>query len=190
MKRVLTSLCLVMLVMGAAACTPAPPPAPAPPPPSTAIRDSIAGPYNTVKGYITKALPLVPDNRLNFRPTPDVRSLGQLFGHVADANYLFCGVVAGSRPEGTGKAEELKTKAELSKALADSFAYCDKALDSLNDQTGAAAVTIEFINNMPSTKLGVMAFNSAHDWEHYGNIVTYLRLNKIVPPSSAPSGSQ
>ena len=186
MKRLFTGFCLVV---SAVACTPAPPPAPAPPP-STAIRDSIRGPYNTVKDDITKSLPLVPDNRLDFRPTPAVRSLGQLFGHVADANYLFCGVVAGSRPEGTGKAEELKTKAELAKALADSFAFCDQAFDSLNDQTGGAAVTIDFINNMPSTKLGVLAFNSAHDWEHYGNIVTYLRLNKIVPPSTAASGGQ
>ncbi len=90
----------------------------------------------------------------------------------------------------TGSAEELKTKAELSKALADSFAFCDGAFENLNDQTGAAAVTIEFINNMPSTKLGMLAFNSAHDWEHYGNIVTYLRLNKIVPPSTAAQGGQ
>jgi uncharacterized damage-inducible protein DinB len=187
MKHLFTTLCLVV---GAAAWTQALPP-PQTPPPSTAIRDSIRGPYNAVRDNITKSLPLVPDTLLNFRPTPAVRSLGQLFGHVADANYLFCSVATGTKPAGmAGSAEELKTKAELSKALADSFAFCDGAFESVNDQTGAAAVTIAFINNLPSTKLGVLAFNSAHDWEHYGNIVTYLRLNKIVPPSTAASGGQ
>jgi uncharacterized damage-inducible protein DinB len=181
MKRVLVGLCAAAL---SAACAPAPAPAPEPPPPSNAIRDSLRGPYNAVKDNITKSLPLVPDNRLNFQPTPQVRSMRELFGHVANANYLFCGVSSGEKPAAAGNAEELKTRDELTRALADSFAFCDRAFDALNDQTGAEAVTIDFINNMPSTKLGVLAFNTAHNWEHYGNIVTYLRLNRIVPPSS------
>lgn len=182
MRRFAAALFAVTLGAG---CAPAPPPAPEPPPPTTTLRDSLRGPYEGVKGNILKSLQLVPDNRLGFRPTPEVRTLGQLFGHVADANYLFCGVSTGSAPEGSGGAEQLKTKAELAKALEASFAFCDSAFDALNDQTGNEGVTIGFINNMPSTKLGVLAFNTAHDWEHYGNIVTYLRMNKIVPPSSA-----
>jgi uncharacterized damage-inducible protein DinB len=152
---------------------------------SNALRDSIRGPYTAVKGNIIKSLELVPEATLTFRPTPDVRTLGQLFGHVANANYLFCSVSTGSKPATSANAEQLKTKAELAKALADSFAFCDSAFDAVTDQNAGQAVTIGFINNMPSTKLGVLAFNSAHDWEHYGNIVTYLRMNKIVPPSSA-----
>jgi uncharacterized damage-inducible protein DinB len=77
------------------------------------------------------------------------------------------------------------TKADIQKALADSFAFCDRAFAAVDDASGAEAVTIAMMN-MPTTKLGVLGFATAHQFEHYGNLVTYLRLNKMVPPSSQP----
>jgi uncharacterized damage-inducible protein DinB len=140
-------------------------------------------PYSAVKGYITKAADQVPENLYGFRPTPDVRTLGQVFGHVADSNYQFCSAALGEKPPVEGVEKSATTKADLVKALAASFAYCDKAFAGLNDANAMAAV--DFFGK-PMARLPVLSWNTAHDFEHYGNIVTYMRLNKMVPPSSQP----
>ena len=77
------------------------------------------------------------------------------------------------------------TKAALSKALNDSIAYCDTVIAGMADARGME-VTKFFTG--PSTRFGVLAFNTAHAYEHYGNLVTYMRLKSIVPPSSEKSG--
>jgi len=143
--------------------------------------------YGIVKGYITKAAEKMPEENYAFKPTPDVRSFGQLVGHVADANFGFCSAATGEKPPmggfagGTSVEKTMTTKADLMKALADSFAYCDKAHDSMTDAGAAASVKL-FGNELP--KLSVLEFNTHHDFEHYGNMVTYMRLKGIVPPSS------
>jgi uncharacterized damage-inducible protein DinB len=178
-----------VLVLAAAGCAqPAPPPAP--PPPSTAIVDAAKTQYEIAKGYLTRALEQVPEAKLSYRATPDVRTFAQLFAHVADANYMFCSYSRGEpSPSGMGEVEKTKTtKADIQKALADSFAYCDRAFAGLNDTSGAAGVTLEALNNMKTTRLGALTFNTMHDFEHYGNVVTYMRLNKMVPPSSQRQG--
>jgi uncharacterized damage-inducible protein DinB len=148
-------------------------------------------PYDIIKGNITKAAAKMPEEHYAFKPTPDVRSFGQLVGHIADANYGFCAVVLGETPpeggfDGKNSIEKTKTtKADLEKALAASFAYCDKVHAGMTDAGGAAMVKF-FLGEMP--KLSTLQFNTSHDWEHYGNIVTYMRLNNLVPPSSAPRG--
>ena len=143
--------------------------------------------YDIVKGYITRAAEKMPDADYSFKPTPDVRSFGQLVGHIADASFGFCSAVAGEKPPMggfDGSLEKSKTtKADLQKALADAFAYCDKAYSGVTDAGGTAMVK-GFWGELP--KLSVLDFNTAHDFEHYGNIVTYLRLKNIVPPSSEP----
>lgn len=142
-------------------------------------------PYDIIKGNITKAAAKVPEDQYSFKPTPDVRSFGQLVAHVADANYGFCAVVLGEKPPDGGFERPIEktktTKADLEKALAASFAYCDKAHDGMTDAGGVAMVKF-FLGEMP--KLSVLQFNTSHDWEHYGNIVTYMRLKGLVPPSS------
>lgn len=151
---------------------------------STAITDSLKGPFTMVKGNITRAAEQVPEAQYAYQPTKEVRTFGQLVGHIADANYMFCALASGEKTPAASVEQTMKTKAELQKALAASFDFCDRAFAGLNDQTGAAEATIAAINNLKSTKLGVLALNTAHDMEHYGNMVTYMRMNKMVPPSS------
>lgn len=143
--------------------------------------------YDIMKGYLTRAAEKMPEEHYAFKPTPDVRSFGQLVGHVADANFGFCSVAAGEKPpmggfDGTNSLEKSKTsKADLQKALADSFAYCDKVHGGMTDVAGAATVKM-FAGEM--AKLSVLEFNTHHDFEHYGNMVTYMRIKGLVPPSS------
>ena len=74
-----------------------------------------------------------------------------------------------------------KTKAAIVSALNEAFAYCDAAYAKMTD---ASAAEIVSLFGMKSTRLGLMDFNTAHNMEHYGNLVTYMRLKNIVPPSS------
>jgi uncharacterized damage-inducible protein DinB len=116
-----------------------------------------------------------------FKPTPEVRSFGQLIGHVADSNYMICGAAAGEKPGAGGVEKTATTKVALQKALAESFAYCDKIYADMTDAKGMEMANF-FGSQQP--KLAVLAFNTSHDYEHYGNIVTYMRLKGMVPPSS------
>jgi uncharacterized damage-inducible protein DinB len=144
--------------------------------------------YSMIKNYVTKAAAKMPEENYGFKPTPEVRSFGQLIGHVADANYGICAIAAGEKPPAGGFAdpansiEKTKTaKADLEKALAGSYEYCDKVQAGMTDATGAQMVKM-FGMEMP--KLSVFEFNTHHNSEHYGNIVTYMRLKGLVPPSS------
>jgi uncharacterized damage-inducible protein DinB len=148
--------------------------------------DSARAGYDVVKGYLLKAAAQVPEEHYAFQPTKDVRTLGALFAHVADANFMICGMASGEKPTMSGIEKSKTSKADLEAALAASFKFCDAAWDSIK---GARAdESAKFFLPGSHTRLGVMGFNTAHDFEHYGNIVTYMRIKGLVPPSSAPRG--
>jgi len=137
--------------------------------------------YARVKTILVGSAEKMPEENYNFKPTEAVRSYGQIVGHVADAQYMFCSVALGEKNPGL-KIEQTKTsKADLVAALKDAVAYCDKAYESMTDASGSQMVKL-FDLDMP--KLGVLNVNNMHDMEHYGNLVTYMRLKNIVPPTS------
>ena len=140
--------------------------------------------YNYIKADLVKASEKMPEENYSFKPTPEVRSFGQIVGHVADAQYLFCSTVLadGAKPPGIEKSKT--SKADLVKALKDAFAYCDKAYDGMTD--ARAAEIVKFFGQRDLAKLTVLSINNAHNDEHYGNIVTYMRIKGLVPPSSEP----
>jgi uncharacterized damage-inducible protein DinB len=127
----------------------------------------------------------MPEAKLSYKPTEGVRTYGQLLAHIADAQYGFCGAVKGTPTQKGIEKSNLKTAADLKKALNEAFAFCDSAYEGLTD--AASAATISFYGQNP-TKLAVLSFNTAHTMEHYGNLVTYMRMNSIVPPSSENQG--
>jgi uncharacterized damage-inducible protein DinB len=126
----------------------------------------------------------MPEENYSFKPTPAVRSFGQLIAHVADSQYEFCGPVKGEQ-KSPDIEKTVTGKAELISALQTAFAYCDAVYDSLTD--AHAADKIKFFGGN-RTKLGTLNFNTAHADEHYGNIVTYMRMKGLVPPSSESGG--
>jgi len=132
---------------------------------------------------IMASLDKVTDELWSFQPTKDVRTFGQLFAHIADGQYEFCGVAAEGKVVDKGIEKTAKTKPEIAAALKQAFQYCETAYANLTD--AKAAETVKFFT-MTITRLGAMDFNTAHNMEHYGNLVTYMRLKNIVPPSSAP----
>lgn len=138
--------------------------------------------YDMIKVNLAKTAEMVPENLYSFKPTPEVRSFADLFGHLADAQFGMCAAASGMKPTMSGIEKTMKTKAELTKALDAAIAFCDEAFASMTDAKGAESV--KFYTG-PTPRLWVLAFNTSHANEHYGNLVTYLRLNKMVPPSSA-----
>ena len=141
------------------------------------------GLYSMAKNNVTRAAEKMPEDNFAFKPVPEVRSFGQLLGHIADSNYTFCSAALGEAAPPHAVEKEKTTKADLVQALKESFTYCDKAYDTLTD--AAAAQKVKFFGS-ERPRLGVLDFNVVHDYEHYGNLVTYLRLKGIVPPSSEP----
>ena len=139
--------------------------------------------YSMVSGSLVKAAEKMPEDQYSFKPTPDVRSFGQLVGHIADAQFGFCSAVSGEKTP-SEKIEKTKTsKADLVQGLKDGVAFCDKVYSGMNDTQ--AAEMVKFFGH-DSAKLTVLSLNTAHADEHYGNMVTYLRLKGIVPPTSEP----
>ena len=141
------------------------------------------GIYTGLKGILLRSAEKMPEENYGFKPTEAVRSYGQILGHVADAQYLFCSIALGENNPAP-KIEQTKTsKADLIAALKDAFAYCDKAYDGMTDTSATQTVKL-FGGDTP--KLGVLTVNNLHSVEHYGNLITYMRLKNIIPPTSEP----
>ena len=139
--------------------------------------------YAISKNDVLRSVDKIREEMWSFQPTKEVRTVAQLFAHIADAQYEFCGVVAEGKSVSKDIEKTRKTKDEIVPALKEAFAYCDAAYDKMTD---AGAADLVGFMGMRITKLGAMDFNTAHNMEHYGNLVTYMRINGIVPPSSEP----
>ena len=138
------------------------------------------GLYTTVKGYILKSADKMPESNYAFKPSPEVRNYGAVLGHLADDQYFFCSAAKGEKKD-TQIEKEVTTKADLVEALKAAFAYCDPVYDGLTD---AAGPTMMKFGRGERSLSGILNFNVAHDFEHYGNLITYLRIKGLVPPSS------
>jgi len=134
-----------------------------------------------VTAWIERAAEKMPEEQYAFKPDPAVRSFGQILGHIADADYLFCSGVLGEKNPSPGIEKTKTTKAELISALREAFTYCNRAYDALTD---ANANELVKAMGQERNKLGVLWFNASHNLEHYGNLVVYMRLKGITPPSS------
>jgi uncharacterized damage-inducible protein DinB len=139
--------------------------------------------YGSAKNNIIRSAEKIPENLWSFQPTPEVRTIAQLFAHIADGQYEFCGAGSEGKAIDKGIEKTAKTREAIMAALKESFAYCDAAYDKINNAN--AAEMIDFFGRR-ATRIGIMDFNITHTMEHYGNLVTYMRIKNIVPPSSEP----
>jgi uncharacterized damage-inducible protein DinB len=143
--------------------------------------------YAGVKKILLQSAEKMSEENYAFKPAEAVRSYGQIIGHVADAQYMFCSAVLGEKNPAL-KIEKTKTsKADLIAALKDAFAYCDEAYDGMTD---ASAVEMVKLMGGDTPKLSGLSVNNVHTIEHYGNMVTYMRIKNVVPPTSDPEFMQ
>ncbi|HVF59611.1 MAG TPA: DinB family protein [Thermoanaerobaculia bacterium] len=134
-----------------------------------------------MKGVFTKSAEQMSEEDYAFKPTPEVRSFGQLLAHVADTNYSFCAAAKGEPQPVSGLEKSKTTRADIQKAVAESFTYCDGAYAGMTD---AKARTMVQFGGKPRPALAILLFRTHHAALHYGNVVTYMRLRGKVPPTS------
>ena len=147
----------------------------------------------TISRNLAEAAQDMPAADYAFRPTPQVRTFGQLIGHLTEANYFFCSQAAGKKYPVTTNYEQITDKATLVKDLNDSLAYCDAVYQATTDANFVHPVKVSYGTGSASSNSvrgAVLMFNTAHNNEHYGNIVVYMRLKGLVPPSTARAQQQ
>ncbi|HYL75092.1 MAG TPA: DinB family protein [Bryobacteraceae bacterium] len=139
--------------------------------------------YMNVRNNVMRSAEKMPEADYAFKPTPEVRSFAEQIAHIADDQYNICSGAKGETRNASYTAIEssLTKKADLVPALKKAFEYCDGAFASMTDAAGAEMAKG---TQMRMPRLGVLMFNTSHTWLHYGNIIVYLRLKGLVPPSS------
>jgi uncharacterized damage-inducible protein DinB len=170
-----TVLSLVFLLLVAAVWAQSPAPV------SNPLSAATKSMYEMARNNILKSAEKMAEGDYSFRPVETVMTFRQLLIHVAEANVMVAGnATAEEKPKVTADKEKA-TKAEVIAALKASFAFTDKLYDGLTD-----ARALELVD-MWKTKRPVayvLSFNVVHNYEHYGNLVTYMRIKGLVPPSS------
>ncbi|MBI3646316.1 MAG: DinB family protein [Acidobacteriales bacterium] len=137
--------------------------------------------FNVVRRNLEASADVMPAEKYSFRLTEGQMTFAEWLIHSTQRNYSDCAALKGeSTPEAERQAAKLKEKAEVSKALKDSFAYCAGALETMDDQKAISSdpVSYAFLHLV------------VHNNEIYGNIVGYLRASGIVPPSTAARAAQ
>jgi len=146
------------------------------------VSASIRAQYGPVKANIIASAEQMPAEDYDFQPTPEVRTFGQLIGHLAFAQFSICSGLVGEASPRPGNLEaQLTTKAELVEAITEAFKFCDSAYADATDATLGDEVA--FFGST-SVRHYPLTYALVHANEHYGNIVTYMRLKGMVPPSS------
>src|ERR1700744_5311582 len=131
---------------------------------------------SNMQDKIMKAADAMPESRYSYRPTKDVRSFGEIVTHLADISYIVCSNAQGEAPPGPAGAKA--SKPEIWASLKGAFAYCDGVYSGFTDaHLNAPADFFGFKTN----KMFLLTQVGNHDALHYGNLVTYLRLNGLVP---------
>src|SRR5262245_6805285 len=146
--------------------------------------------HATIRQNLAQAAEAMPAEDYAFKATPEVRTFGQLVGHVVNANFFFCSQAAGEKSPATRNYEQVTDKAALVAAIKESLAFCDKVYDGTTDTTFNQAVKMPPGAGNAATETvrgAVLIFNTTHNNEHYGNLVVYMRLKGHVPPSTASS---
>ena len=164
--------------------------------PAPSISNVIDREISLVEKEFVDAADAMPEDKFNFSPTglniqgsdyKGVRTFAEEVKHVATANYMFWGAITGdpmpAGVKGPNGPDDIKTKAEIMKYLKDSYTLGHKAAAMLNSENVVGTVTI-MMSPKPVSRLFVSTFAVAHAFDHYGQMVEYLRMNGIVPPAS------
>ena len=194
MKKLTLLLLTLVFATSAFAQTPAAAkPAPPPPPTMAQILD------RELTGVEHEVVPLaeaMPADKYDFKPSgegfKDVRTFKQQIGHIAAVLHIFAAPLIGEeaatgltdKDELNGPAS-LKTKDDYVKFLKDGFARAHRAIATINEKNYNEMVQNK-IMNFSLARLRVATLLSSHCFDHYGQLVVYLRMNNIIPPASRP----
>ena len=153
---------------------------------------SVNNMHMSIRRNLIEAADAMPATDYSFKPTPQVRSFAELIGHVAFANFYICSMAKGEpMPTMVNFERTITDKPGAVKALGDALNYCDGTHKETTDANANQPVKVSGPGGQgQSTRALVLMFNVTHNNEHYGNVVLYLRLKGIVPPSTARAQGQ
>jgi len=152
---------------------------------SNSFAATVKAMHANIRRNLADAAASMPVEGYGFRPAPQVRTFAQLIGHVTNANFLFCSAAKGEPSPYKQNAENLTAKDVALKALLESLAYCDSVYMDTTDTNFGGRASVAGSKPTATTRGAILIFNTTHNNEHYGNIVVYLRLKGLVPPSTA-----
>jgi uncharacterized damage-inducible protein DinB len=148
--------------------------------------DEIVGPLRTQWGItrdlVVNLVQIMPEDKYDYKPTPEIRSFREIVGHLILENYNFMSMVAGEPAPDKAKFEALKSRDELTKALAESYAFGERTLATLTDAKAVEKITMR---GQSVVRWYPILYNIQDSMDHYGNLVVYVRLNGLVPPRTA-----
>jgi uncharacterized damage-inducible protein DinB len=166
--------------------------APAPPPDMAAVLNRQFG---GMEREFVPAVEAMPEEKFAFAPTAGefkgVRTFAQQARHVAATNWEVAAAMLGEKPpvdtkgENENGPESIKSKADIVKYLKDSFGYAHKALSQVTPENATASIPSPF-GQGKTTRLSLAVLLVGHGFDHYGQLVEYLRMNGIIPPASRP----
>jgi hypothetical protein len=143
-----------------------------------------------VESEFVSAADAMPADKYSFAPTSGefkgVRTFEQQVKHVAAVNYMLGSGILGEKPPvdaGENGPDSVKSKADIIKFLKDSFVYLHKAIATINEKNQVAPIKSPF-GDGNATRLGLAVGAVGHCFDHYGQMVVYLRMNGIIPPAS------
>jgi uncharacterized damage-inducible protein DinB len=168
--------CVLSLIVAASAGAQAPA--------APTMAGSLMRSFGSVADYLVRSAEAFPEDKYTYRPTADVRSFAEEIGHVADSHFFFCArAKREAAPQRQALEKVVTSKAQLVAGLKESVTYCKGIYDTITD--AQLAETFQ-AGQARGVRMAPLANNTAHDNEHYGKIVTIMRLNGLVPPSSQP----
>ena len=147
--------------------------------------------FNVFTNYLVMAAEMMPESGYGFRPTPDVRTFGEQINHATGSHYSFCnqaGLPPGVQKQTAPQLSTITSKAAIVAALKESIAYCDRVLAAATESwlmelaPGLGGSSSGHIRGMRAHSF---IYNAVHSAEDFGTITTYLRMQGVVPPSTA-----
>jgi uncharacterized damage-inducible protein DinB len=176
------SAALLVAAASVHAQTPAPAPAPAAQPQTITLSAGLKRSWDGIKRNVSEAAEKMPEANYSFKPAPEVRSFGEMVGHIAESQHATCARLKGEQvPFERGSIEKKTAKADLVKAMQDSIAACDGVYGTATDES---LIKLTKVGQNELSPVNALWGNISHSNEHYGNLVTYMRLKGLVPPST------
>lgn len=147
----------------------------------------LQGQYATLKRNIVGSVDKMPAEQFSFKPAPEVMSYAEMLLHIIETQYAYCYTVKGGENPATGKNFKAADKAAIAAIVKDSFTYCDDAFAAVTNENALEMITAGAAPNQRQlARVNQLTQLIVHGNEHYGNLVTYMRIKGIVPPSSSP----
>ena len=147
--------------------------------------------FNVFANYLVMAAEMMPESGYTFRPTPQLRNFGEQINHATSSHYSFCnqaGLPPGVQKQTAPVTKTLTAKPAIVAALRDSIVYCDRVLAAATEswlQETAPGLGGSSSGLIQAIRAHSFIYNAVHSAEDYGTITTYLRIQGVVPPSTA-----